>query len=235
MILNTEAQAPVITIDGPSGAGKGTLSRLVAQHLGYQLLDSGALYRLTALAAHKANTPIEDEHAVASEARHLDADFDVRGSNTRILLAGEEVSQAIRTEAVSMAASQIAAYPAVRAALLDRQREFRQLPGLVADGRDMGTAVFPDAGVKIFLTASPEARAERRYLQLLEAGETPDKQALAEDIRERDKRDSDRSVAPLKPADDAYTLDSTELSINQVLEAILEQVGRRQEPNQLHQ
>ncbi|WP_416140993.1 (d)CMP kinase [Marinimicrobium sp. C6131] len=212
---------PVIAIDGPSGAGKGTLSRLVAKRLGYHLLDSGALYRLTALAAMNAGADLDDPEAVATVARHLDVRFDAAGEDTRILLQEQDVSRDIRTEAVSMNASRVAAYPPVREALLQRQRDFRQAPGLVADGRDMGTTVFPDAGVKIFLTASPEARAERRYLQLREKGEKVDMDALVADIRERDKRDSERAVSPLKPASDAHLVDSTELTIEQVLERIL--------------
>jgi cytidylate kinase len=212
---------PVIAIDGPSGAGKGTLSRLVANRLGYHLLDSGALYRLTALAAMNAGADLDNPDAVAAVARHLAVRFDAAGEDTRILLQEQDVSREIRTEAVSMNASRVAAYPPVREALLQRQRDFRQAPGLVADGRDMGTTVFPDAGVKIFLTASPEARAERRYLQLLEKGEKVDMDALVADIRERDKRDSERAVSPLKPADDAHLVDSTELTIEQVLERIL--------------
>jgi len=212
---------PVIAIDGPSGAGKGTLSRLVANRLGYHLLDSGALYRLTALAAMNAGADLDNPEAVAAVARHLAVRFDAAGEDTRILLQEQDVSREIRTEAVSMNASRVAAYPPVREALLQRQRDFRQAPGLVADGRDMGTTVFPDAGVKIFLTASPEARAERRYLQLLEKGEKVDMDALVVDIRERDKRDSERAVSPLKPADDAHLLDSTKLTIEQVLERIL--------------
>lgn len=217
---------PVIAIDGPSGAGKGTLSRLVAQRLGYHLLDSGALYRLTALAAMQADVDLNDPDAVAEVARHLAVRFEVTDGDTLILLGGADVSLKIRSEAVSMNASRVAAYPPVREALLQRQRDFRQAPGLVADGRDMGTTVFPEAGVKIFLTASPEARAERRYLQLQEKGEVVDREALVRDIRDRDQRDSERSVSPLKPAADAHELDSTELSIDQVLEQILEKVAQ---------
>ncbi|ROQ19984.1 cytidylate kinase [Marinimicrobium koreense] len=219
--MTENSPIPVIAIDGPSGAGKGTLSRLVANRLGYHLLDSGALYRLTALAAMNAGVDLDNPDAVAAVARHLAVRFDAAGEDTRILLHEQDVSREIRTEAVSMNASRVAAYPPVREALLQRQRDFRQAPGLVADGRDMGTTVFPDAGVKIFLTASPEARAERRYLQLLEKGEKVDMDALVADIRERDKRDSERAVSPLKPADDAHLVDSTELTIEQVLERIL--------------
>ncbi|WP_024460007.1 (d)CMP kinase [Marinimicrobium sp. LS-A18] len=219
--MTENSPIPVIAIDGPSGAGKGTLSRLVANRLGYHLLDSGALYRLTALAAMNAGADLDNPDAVAAVARHLAVRFDTAGEDTRILLQEQDVSREIRTEAVSMNASRVAAYPPVREALLQRQRDFRQAPGLVADGRDMGTTVFPDAGVKIFLTASPEARAERRYLQLLEKGEKVDMDALVADIRERDKRDSERAVSPLKPADDAHLVDSTELTIEQVLERIL--------------
>lgn len=219
--MTENSPIPVIAIDGPSGAGKGTLSRLVANRLGYHLLDSGALYRLTALAAMNAGADLDNPEAVAAVARHLAVRFDAAGEDTRILLQEQDVSREIRTEAVSMNASRVAAYPPVREALLQRQRDFRQAPGLVADGRDMGTTVFPDAGVKIFLTASPEARAERRYLQLLEKGEKVDMDALVVDIRERDKRDSERAVSPLKPADDAHLLDSTKLTIEQVLERIL--------------
>lgn len=219
--MTEDSPIPVIAIDGPSGAGKGTLSRLVAKRLGYHLLDSGALYRLTALAAMNAGADLDDPEAVAIVARHLDVRFDAAGEDTRILLQEQDVSRDIRTEAVSMNASRVAAYPPVREALLQRQRDFRQAPGLVADGRDMGTTVFPDAGVKIFLTASPEARAERRYLQLREKGEKVDMDALVADIRERDKRDSERAVSPLKPASDAHLVDSTELTIEQVLERIL--------------
>lgn len=219
--MTENSPIPVIAIDGPSGAGKGTLSRLVANRLGYHLLDSGALYRLTALAAMNAGADLDNPDAVAAVARHLAVRFDAAGEDTRILLHEQDVSREIRTEAVSMNASRVAAYPPVREALLQRQRDFRQAPGLVADGRDMGTTVFPDAGVKIFLTASPEARAERRYLQLLEKGEKVDMDALVADIRERDKRDSERAVSPLKPADDAHLVDSTELTIEQVLERIL--------------
>lgn len=220
--MTESSPIPVIAIDGPSGAGKGTLSRLVAKRLGYHLLDSGALYRLTALAAMNAGADLDNPETVANVARHLDVRFDAAGEETRIMLQEQDVSRDIRTEAVSMNASRVAAYLPVREALLQRQRDFRQAPGLVADGRDMGTTVFPDSGVKIFLTASPEARAERRYLQLQEKGEKVDMDALVADIRERDKRDSERAVSPLKPADDAHLLDSTHLTIEQVLESILE-------------
>jgi cytidylate kinase len=223
--LNTTNTPFVITIDGPSGAGKGTLSQLVAKHLGFHLLDSGALYRLVALSAHKLNADLQDEQAIADIASQLQVKFDVAGNTTQILLCDEDVTDAIRHENVSMSASVVAAYPKVRAALLQRQKDFAQLPGLVADGRDMGTTVFPHAQVKIFLTASAEARAERRYKQLAQKGVVVDMAELVSDIKARDDRDTQRETSPLKPADDAVVLDSTSLSIEQVLKAILDRVN----------
>lgn len=220
--MNTESF--VITIDGPSGAGKGTLSQLVAKRLGYHLLDSGALYRLVALSAHKLSINLQDEQAIADVASHLQVKFDVDGDATRIFLVGEDVTDAIRHESVSMNASVVAAYPKVRNALLQRQKNFAQAPGLVADGRDMGTTVFPLAQVKIFLTASAEARAERRYKQLTQKGVAVDMAELIKDIKDRDDRDTNRSVSPLQPADDALVLDSTSMTIEQVLAAILHKV-----------
>ncbi|RYY02271.1 MAG: (d)CMP kinase [Gammaproteobacteria bacterium] len=214
----------IVTIDGPSGAGKGTLSQLVAKKLGYHLLDSGALYRLVALSAHKLNADISDEQTVAEIASRLDVKFDVAGDSTLILLAGENVTDAIRQESVSMNASVVAAYPKVRTALLQRQKDFVQTPGLVADGRDMGTTVFPEAQVKIFLTASAEARAERRYKQLSQKGVDVDIAEIVRDIKARDDRDSQREASPLKPADDALVLDSTLMTIDEVLKAILDTV-----------
>lgn len=212
----------VITIDGPSGSGKGTLSQMLARHLNYHLLDSGALYRLVALAVIKKGVELSDEQAVSKVAEGLDVRFSLEnGESAQILLEGENVAGAIRQEVVSMAASQIAAYPEVRAALLERQRAFAIGPGLIADGRDMGTTVFPNAQVKLFLTASPEARAERRYKQLCGKGEAVDMSELINDIRERDERDSNRSISPLKPAPDAVIIDSTAMSIDEVFAKIL--------------
>ena len=219
--MTTIGTPTVIAIDGPSGSGKGTLSQLLAKKIGFHLLDSGALYRLVALAALKQGVNIQDERQVEQVAAQLDVRFDITDESTRILLSGEDVTSAIRNEIISMNASVVAAYPGVREALLKRQRDFRQLPGLVADGRDMGTTVFPDADIKIFLTASAEARAQRRYKQLVEKGESVDMNALIKDIPERVERDSIRTVAPLKPAADAILLDSTQMTIEEVLEAML--------------
>jgi cytidylate kinase len=218
---------PVVTIDGPSGAGKGTVCRLLAQRTGYHLLDSGSLYRLTALSAMVSQLDLDDEKRVAQVAQMLDIAFVPTEDNTSVYLAGVDVTAAIRREEVGMNASKVAAYLPVRAALLDRQRAFARPPGLVADGRDMGTVVFPDAEVKIFLTASAEERAKRRYLQLQGSGATPDMAAILVDIRARDDRDSRRSAAPLVAAQDAFVLDSTDLSIEQVLDLILAQMAQK--------
>ena len=212
----------VITIDGPSGSGKGTLSQMLARHLNYHLLDSGALYRLVALAAIKKGVNLDDEQAVSEIAFTLDVMFSLdTKQSAQILLNGEGVTDAIRIESVGMAASKVAAFPKVRAALLERQRAFAVMPGLVADGRDMGTTVFPDAQKKLFLTASPEARADRRYRQLSAKGESVDLAELVKDIRERDERDSSRAISPLRPADDAIVIDSTSMSIDQVFTKML--------------
>jgi cytidylate kinase len=209
---------PVIAIDGPSGVGKGTVARAVARRLGWHFLDSGALYRILALAARKAGISDRDEAAVAALAPKLDIKFSVQpNDNELIIVDGEELGARVRDEATGALASVIAVYPKVRAALLARQRAFRQPPGLVADGRDMGTVVFPDAGLKIFLDASADERARRRMIQLRKAGIESNIAALREEIRERDVRDRSRSVSPLKAADDAVTIDTTELSIERVL------------------
>lgn len=211
--------APVVTIDGPGGSGKGTVCALLARELGWHLLDSGALYRLTALAAHQRTIDLDDEQAVAVVAEHLDVQFLAcdAGEPTKILLDGNDVTTAIRQEEIGIAASKVATQPAVRSALLARQQAFAELPGLIADGRDMGTVVFPNAPVKIFLTASAEERAQRRFLQLQEQGVNVSLDRLLEDIVRRDEQDTNRAVAPMKPANDAIILDSTKLSIQEVL------------------
>ncbi|AWT10092.1 (d)CMP kinase [Stutzerimonas frequens] len=220
---------PVITIDGPSGSGKGTVAALLAGKLGWNFLDSGALYRLLAFAARNHGVDLTNEEALKVLAEHLDVQFGAArdGHGMIIILEGEEVTEAIRNESVGAGASQVAALPVVRTALLQRQKAFREAPGLVADGRDMGTVVFPDAPLKIFLTASAEERARRRYLQLKARGDDVNLASLLEEIRERDERDTQRAVAPLKPADDAIQLDSTTLSIEEVLQRILSEVADR--------
>lgn len=212
---------PVITIDGPSGAGKGTVCRLLANRTGFALLDSGALYRLVALAAIQQNVDANDESRLSLIAAGLDTQFQPDGDATRIVLAGQEVTATIRREEVGRVASAVAALPGVRAALLGRQRAFAQPPGLVADGRDMGTVIFPQAGLKVFLTATAHERARRRMLQLGLKAEGNNFQRILDAIVERDRRDSTRAVAPLKPADDAIILDSTELSAEDVLDRIV--------------
>jgi cytidylate kinase len=221
--------ATVIAIDGPSGSGKGTLCQKLARHLGWHLLDSGALYRLVGMAADKHGFALDDEAAIAKLAAHLDVEFVAGevGEPTSVLLEGVDVSGDLRTEKTGMLASKVAILPAVRSALLGRQRDFAQAPGLVADGRDMGTVVFTHAAVKIFLTASAEERAERRYNQLKSKGDDVNLATLLVEIRARDKRDSERELAPLKPADDAMQIDSSGLGVEEVFNRVLAQVNAR--------
>jgi len=217
---------PVIAIDGPSGSGKGTIARRVANALGYHLLDSGALYRLVALSARKSGVSLQDSEKLAHLAVELDVRFDSdEGGEERIWLGVEDVTGEIRTEEAGAGASAVAQIPAVREALFERQRAFQQPPGLVADGRDMGSQVFPDAALKVFLTASAEERARRRHKQLKDKGFDVSLAALSRDIEDRDKRDSERSVAPLRPAEDARILDSSGQSIEAVTNTVLDWVA----------
>lgn len=207
----------MIAIDGPTASGKGTVAQRVAAQLGYHYLDSGALYRLTALSTLRHQTPLNDEHAIAKIAEKLPCKF----TGDQIWLANENVTAAIRSEEVGNTASKIAALPTVRHALYSLQVSFRSPPGLVADGRDMGTVIFPTATLKVFLTASAQARAERRYKQLIEKGFSANMQDLLNDLMERDARDSGRAIAPLKPAEGAFMLDTSELTIEQAVNQVL--------------
>lgn len=214
----------VITVDGPSGVGKGTMSQMLADKLDWHLLDSGALYRITAFAASESGTDLNDEAAVAEIARNLDVVFRSADGGVKVELAGQDISSDIRTETAGNNASIVAVLPAVREALLQRQRDFAEAPGLIADGRDMGTTVFPDSPLKFYLTASAEVRAERRYNQLKEKGLYVNVASLAEEIRERDDRDSNRAASPLKPADDAVVVDTSSMSIEKVFQQMVEKV-----------
>jgi cytidylate kinase len=215
----------VVTVDGPSGSGKGTVSRRLAQTLGWHLLDSGALYRLVAVAARQEAIPLDQARALGQLAARMDVSFGTAASVEQITRAGRHVTAILREESISVAASRVAALPAVRTALLRRQRAFARPPGLVADGRDMGSIVFPNAVLKVFLTASPQERAKRRYKQLKDKGIDVSLPALSDDIAARDRRDAERAVAPLKPAADACVLDSTALTPEEVAERILEWLG----------
>ena len=208
---------PVLTIDGPTASGKGTVAQKVAHTLGFHYLDSGALYRLTALSALRKDVALTDEHALAKLAEHLPCAF----NGEQVLLANEDVSDAIRAEEVGNAASRIAALPALRQALFGLQLRFRSTPGLVADGRDMGTVLFPHAPLKVFLTASVEARAQRRYKQLIDKGFSANIEDLRKDLSERDARDANRAIAPLKPAEGAYLLDTSDITAEQAVQQVL--------------
>ena len=216
--MSETAFPPVIAIDGPSASGKGTVAALVARELGFHYLDSGAIYRVTAYAAHLAGMALDDEPGLVELARKIELRFD----GVEVYLNGAAVGDVVRTEEAGRAASRIAALPALRAALLDLQRDFRQAPGLVTDGRDMGSVVFPDATVKVFLTATPEERAQRRYKQLIEKGFDASLAALLQDLRERDARDAARSAAPLRQAADAELLDTTGLTIQEAVARVLQ-------------
>ncbi|MDV3239201.1 MAG: (d)CMP kinase [Gammaproteobacteria bacterium] len=220
----TSAAVPVIAIDGPSGSGKGTIAQALATELGWHFLDSGALYRILAYAAQRRGIALDDAGRLAELGRNLPVSFSANSS--KILLDNIDISTEIRTESAGDAASRVAAIPAVREALLARQRAFRRPPGLVADGRDMGTVVFPDAPLKLFLTASAEERARRRYNQLIEKGLSASLSTLAADIAERDRRDANRAVAPLRPADDAIVIDTSTLDIDATLARVRDLVRR---------
>lgn len=209
---------PVVAIDGPSASGKGTVAQRVAQRLGYHYLDSGALYRIVALAGERQSVSWQDEAALAALAAHLD----IRFAGADIFLAGEDVSAAVRSEHMSRGASEVAVHPAVRRALFDLQRSFMQAPGLVADGRDMGSVVFPEAITKVFLTASAAVRAERRYNQLMEKGNPAKLDAILHDLQQRDARDRARTIAPLRQCEDAALLDTDPLTIEQAVQAVLD-------------
>ena len=217
---------PVITIDGPSGSGKGTVAVRIAEKLDFTLLDSGALYRSVGIAALRGGIDLRDHQQIAELARHLNIEFGVSSPDS-VWLDGEDVSLEIRTDIGSELASQIGAIPAAREALYERQLAFRKAPGLVADGRDMGTVVFQDAIIKIYLTARPEERAQRRYKQLIDKGIDASLPDLLRDLKERDARDSERPISPLKPAKDAVVLDTTDLNIDQVVEQVLDLVAQR--------
>jgi cytidylate kinase len=212
---------PVIAIDGPSASGKGTVAQLVAQRLGFHYLDSGALYRIVALAAKQRGISWQNESALAAIAPSLNIHFE----NGRILLDGDDVSNAVRTEEMSRGASEVAVHPALRKVLVDLQRRFRQPPGLVADGRDMGSVIFQDAPTKIFLTASAEVRAERRYKQLMEKENRANLAAILQDLQLRDERDRQRAEAPLQQCEGAMLLDTDHLTIEQAVQLVLDQYG----------
>lgn len=215
-------QIPVITIDGPSGAGKGTVARIVAEQRGWHLLDSGAIYRVLAVATQHHQVGLDDEEPLIPMAAHLDVQFEISSQGeSKVILEGENVTNTIRSEEIGALASKVAAFPRVREALLRRQRAFSVTPGLVADGRDMGTIVFSNAPVKVFLTASAEERADRRFNQLKEKGFDVNIGRLLDDIRQRDDRDRNREVAPLIPAEGALIIDSTDLSIEEVVNKVL--------------
>ena len=221
--MSAQSQVPVIAIDGPSGSGKGTIARNVASRLGWHLLDSGALYRLVALAATRDGLPLDDAEKLAEVARNLEVHFDSDNSGgEQIWLGGSIVTDEVRTEECGKGASTVAPLQPVRTALLTLQRGFRRMPGLVADGRDMGTHVFPDAGLKVYLTASAGERAKRRHKQLKGKGIDVSLAALSRDIEDRDRRDSERSVAPLRPAEDARILDSSGQTIEAVTRTVLD-------------
>ena len=221
------AEAIVIAVDGPSGVGKGELTKRLASALDYELLDSGAIYRVLGYAVRKAGLALFDEESVVQEAKLLNLSFECLDDGVHVLLNGEDVSSEIRTEEAGNTASKVAAYPSVRMALLQRQREFLKEPGLIADGRDMGTVVFPKANVKLFLDASAEVRANRRMLQLQQKGKEADYQKVLAEIKERDDRDRNRPVAPLKPADDALVIDTSDMTIEEVYKTACDYIFKK--------